>query len=308
MRPVGRNNARPAATSPLRAPPPKTTREFDAYPIRVNSRHPLTNEFHNLRCRHVTLFTAQQVPSSLNRTLDRNLRSTVAIKGIEALKHAHYHRISLPAGSQKATRGILHGTLESYSEPMTKPYRGLVGFDLGTDNTPAPSIPKPAPETVTLRGVAVPLASDVGCAFVTDLSRNKERLFSDQQVCEKYDIQPADWTTIAQNKALRLLVNAEHERRMLNGTAAQEAAARIFTESPEVMGSILRDRQASPRHRIEASKELRATARFDDEKPGADAERVIITINLGNAPEDKLVFDCGVPKQAREAADAEEKW
>src|SRR6516165_6682646 len=92
MRPVGRNNARPAATSPLRAPPPKTTREFDAYPIRVNSRHPLTNEFHNLRCRHVTLCTAQQVPSSLNRTLDRNLRSTVAIKGIEALKHTRHHR------------------------------------------------------------------------------------------------------------------------------------------------------------------------------------------------------------------------
>ena len=95
---------------------------------------------------------------------------------------------------------------------------------------------------------------------------------------------------------------------MLRGTAAQESAAKIFTESPEVMGSILRDNQASPRHRIEASKELRATARFDDEKPGADAERVIITINLGNAPEDKLVFDCGVPKQAKEAADAEKEW
>jgi len=95
---------------------------------------------------------------------------------------------------------------------------------------------------------------------------------------------------------------------MLRGTAAQESAAKIFTESPEVMGSILRDQQASPRHRVEASKELRATARFDDEKPGADTERVIITINLGNAPEDKLVFDCGVPRQNKEVSDAEEKW
>jgi hypothetical protein len=185
----------------------------------------------------------------------------------------------------------------------------IAGFDISEENVATPSIPKPAPETVTLRGVAVALNSDVGSAFITDLARNKERLFSDQQVCEKYDIEPTDWTTIAQNKALRLLVNAEHERRVLLGIATQEAAAKIFTESPEVMGSILRNNLASPRHRIEASKELRATARFDDEKPGADTERVIVTINLGNAPEDKLVFDCGPPKQPKEARDAEkEEW
>ena len=193
---------------------------------------------------------------------------------------------------------------------MTKPYHGLAGFDLGIDDTPAPSPPERTPksrdETITLRGVAVPLNSDVGGAFITDLSRNKERLLSDDRVCEKYDIQPANWTQITQSKAIRLAVNAEHERRMLNGTAAQEAAARIFTESPEVMGAILRDQQANPRHRVEASRELRATARFDDdEKPSADAERFVITINLGNAPEDKLVFDCGVPKHAKEALDAE---
>jgi len=32
-----------------------------------------------------------------------------------------------------------------------------------------------------------------------------------------------------------------------------------------------------------------------------------VTINLGNAPEDKLVFDCGPPKP-KEAADAEREW
>jgi len=30
-----------------------------------------------------------------------------------------------------------------------------------------------------------------------------------------------------------------------------------------------------------------------------------VTINLGNAPEDKLVFDCGPPKQAKKNLDAE---
>jgi len=181
------------------------------------------------------------------------------------------------------------------------------GFDLNEEPANAStSVAKSNDNTVVLRGVSVPLNSDVGGAFVTDLARNKERLFSDQQVCEKYDITPDNWTAITQDKALRLRVNAEHERRMLNGTAAQESAAKIFTEAPEVLGSILRDQQASPRHRIEASKELRATARAGDEKPGDTADRVIITINLG--ADEKLVFDCGPPKQNKEATDVETKW
>src|SRR5215831_9874776 len=185
--------------------------------------------------------------------------------------------------------------------------RRVAGFDVDDRPPPPPitRVTKPV-DAVTLRGVRVPLTSDVGCAFITDLSRNKERLFSDQRVREKYDIAETDWTAITKSKAIRLAVNAEHERRMLNGTAAQESAAKIFTEAPEVLGSILRDNKASPRHRIEASKELRATARAGDEKPGDTADRVIITINLG--ADEKLVFDCGPPKQNKEATDVETKW
>jgi len=190
---------------------------------------------------------------------------------------------------------------------MTTPSSEYVtGFTL--EPSPPERTPKSRDETVILRGVRVPLASDVGYAFVTDCARNRERLFSDEEIREKYDINPDAWDEIAKNKALRLAINSESERRMLNGTAAQEAAAKVFAESPEVMGTILRDQQANPRHRIEASKELRATARFDDEKPGADAEHFTITINLGNAPEDKLVFDCGPPKQPKENPDGERDW
>ena len=188
---------------------------------------------------------------------------------------------------------------------MTTPDTYVTGFTL---DSPPERAPK-RDETVTLRGVRVPLASDVGYAFVTDCARNRERLFSDDQIREKYDISPDAWVEIAKNKSLRLAINSESERRMLNGTAAQESAAKIFTESPGAMGTILRDSQASPRHRIEASKELRATARFDDEKPGADAEHFTITINLG-ADEKPLVVDCGpLPlKQAKENPDGERDW
>jgi hypothetical protein len=195
---------------------------------------------------------------------------------------------------------------------MTTPSDEYVsGFTLVEPSPPerTPKPREPRDETVILRGVRVPLASDVGHAFVTDCARNRERLFSDEQIREKYDISPDAWTEIAKNKSLRLAINSESERRMLNGTTAQEAAAKVFAESPEVMGAILRDQQANPRHRIEASKELRATARFDDEKPGADAEHFTITINLG-ADEKPLVVDCGpLPlKQAKENPDGERDW
>jgi hypothetical protein len=96
---------------------------------------------------------------------------------------------------------------------------------------------------------------------------------------------------------------------MLNGDASRQAAAKIFTEEgPPTLGSVLRDQRASPRHRVDAARELRATARFDDEKPSTDTERFTITINLGNAPEDKIFVDCGPPKQPKENRDAERDW
>src|SRR5262249_12072025 len=191
---------------------------------------------------------------------------------------------------------------------MTAParrYTGVPGFDVGTDEPAPPSIPKPDGKTIILRGVQVPLTSDVGGAFVTDLSRNKERLFSDQQVCEKYDITSDAWTEITQSKAVRLAVNAEHERRMLNGDAAREAAAKQFTKAPEVLGKILENERNSPKHRIDAARELRATASPGADRPGDTADRVIISINLG--ADEKLVFDSGPlpPKKAKENFDAE---
>src|SRR5262249_29440295 len=204
-----------------------------------------------------------------------------------------------------------------YTISMTKPYTGVPGFnvDLRLDDPPPPSnppplqrsfVPKPNTTTVTLRGVSVPLNSDVGQAFVADCCRNRERIFSDARLQEKYSIDPSDWNDIVNNKALRLAISAECDRRMLNGDSAKESAAKIFTEAPEVLGSILRDNKASPRHRIEASKELRATAHSDDEKPGAEKDRVIVTINLGG--DERLVVDCGPPKQSKEVIDAEKEW
>jgi len=145
-----------------------------------------------------------------------------------------------------------------------------------------------ADTSVTLRGVKVPLNSDVGGAFVSDASRNKERLFSDQRLCEKYGLTMDAWAEIVKNPAFRLAVTTEFERRTYNGDAARESAAKLFAEAPAVLGEILNDKQASPKHRIDAYAQLRTTASAGAEKASNDADRFVITINLGG---DKLVFD-----------------
>jgi|SRR6516165_5613345 len=162
---------------------------------------------------------------------------------------------------------------------------------------------------VMLRGVSIPLASDVGGAFIADCSRNRERLVSDNQICEKYGLSLNAWAEIAQNKAVRLAVNAEHERRIRSGVAAQESAAKLFSEAPEVLGTILHDKHASPRHRIEAARELRATANTGAERTGntSDSDRFIITINLGS--DEKLKINKRIapltPDEARENLDVD---
>src|SRR5262249_49656683 len=167
-------------------------------------------------------------------------------------------------------------------------YAGVPGFNISEE--PTTSIAKPD-DAVTLRGIRVPLTSDVGSAFISDCARNRERLFSDDQLQEKYDINPRNWNDIIKNKPLRLAISRECERRMLNGDGAREAAAKQFTKAPAVLGGILEDQAANPRHRIEAAKELRATARIEDEKSTDTTDRFIISINLGN--DEKLVVDAG---------------
>src|SRR5215468_1539214 len=97
---------------------------------------------------------------------------------------------------------------------LPRRYQGVPGFDVGADETPPPTTHVVKPDNaVTLRGVRVPLTSDVGGAFIQDCARNRERIFSDAQLQEKYDIAPSDWTDIIKNKALRLAINSECERR-----------------------------------------------------------------------------------------------
>ena len=149
---------------------------------------------------------------------------------------------------------------------------------------------------IILRGVPVDLDSAVGYAFVCDAVRAAEGLIDDAQLMETYELTAEDLRTLTANRTFARAVQAERNRRVRTGLAARESAAQIFVRAPKVMGKILDDEGASPRHRIEASRELRATAigSGDAERP-TDSERFIIRIDLTAGGGEVHQFDFDKP-------------
>jgi hypothetical protein len=138
-------------------------------------------------------------------------------------------------------------------------------------------------DVIILRGVPVDLDSSVGHQFITDATRAGEGVLTDVDVGDRYEIDDAGWESITKSAAVARAIRSRSAERVRSGQAAQELAAKIHAKAPTVLGDILSDKSASPRHRIESAKELRmtATGTANTENTGNNAEKFIITINLG---------------------------
>jgi hypothetical protein len=137
-------------------------------------------------------------------------------------------------------------------------------------------------EIVKLRSVPIDIDTDLGHAFVVDATRAAEGLITDRELAEKYELSPKDWQDVTKNKALGHAIRAERERRVRDGTAVREAAARALVKGPSILDGIMTNEQSNPRHKIEAFKELRQTASIGDNAERLpESDRFIITINLG---------------------------
>jgi len=133
---------------------------------------------------------------------------------------------------------------------------------------------------VTLRNTPITLDSDVGRQFVVDCVRAGEGLITDRELAEKYELDPPAWIAITNDVELGHAIRAERERRVLNGVAAREAAAKHFVKAPGILDQIMTDAGANPRHKIEAIKELRQTAIRENTERLPESERFIIKIDL----------------------------
>jgi hypothetical protein len=131
---------------------------------------------------------------------------------------------------------------------------------------------------VILRGISVPLDSDVGKEFIIACSRNWEELLTDIDLCERFGLTSEQWQASVTNKPLVRAVQLEHERRVRRGLVAQELAAREFTKAPRILGSIMEDATNNPRHRIDACNSLRQAS--IDPASEAKAQTPTFTIHL----------------------------
>jgi hypothetical protein len=144
---------------------------------------------------------------------------------------------------------------------------------------------EPSGGVVTLCGIEVEIDSHVGAAFVADICRHVEDLMTAEALRTKYGLQDETaWDGLVANEPLQRAIAAAKTRRIHDGSAAREHAQHLFLNTPTVLGEIINDVSMSPRHRVDAIRELRACAAVGAEAEAtAGGERIRININFGTA-------------------------
>jgi len=131
--------------------------------------------------------------------------------------------------------------------------------------------------------------------FIVSLARYAEGQegYSEAAVRKRFRLPDDVWQGLGNDEELVEAIEAEKVRRIRNGATARERAQQLFAKAPDVLGNILNDDSASPRHRIEASKELRTVAANGPEAAPQQEERFQITIILSADERIKIDRDLG---------------
>jgi hypothetical protein len=143
---------------------------------------------------------------------------------------------------------------------------------------------------VVLRGVVVAVNSDVGQAFVIDCVRHIEDLLDANQLRVKYGLTDEEtWQALETNNALQLAIAAMKERRIRDGTAQREKAARHWLTAVDVVNAIVQDPTAPSRARLDGARELRACAVPAAETNTPASDRYVINISFASHKVHKTV-------------------
>jgi hypothetical protein len=126
-----------------------------------------------------------------------------------------------------------------------------------------------------------PLSLEDNHEFISDFARYSEGILDEKFLRRKYRFDNATWEQFGNNDALVERIENEKLRRVRDGSSKRERAQKLVAQAPGVLGDIMLDGNASPKHRIDASKTLDAFAANGPEATAA-ADRFIITINLGS--------------------------
>jgi hypothetical protein len=133
--------------------------------------------------------------------------------------------------------------------------------------------------SVPVRSNTTPLIENF--ELLQDLARYCDGIVTEQNVRKKHRLAESDWEHLGSDEAFIEAIKRCREARVRSGATARERAQKIFTETPDVLGQILKDDEASSRHRIEAAREIRAVAATGPDAQPTTAEHFVIRIDLG---------------------------
>ena len=135
-----------------------------------------------------------------------------------------------------------------------------------------------------------PLDDDAKRDFIVDMARFADGLLDQQAIRKKYRFDDSAWERLGKDDELVEAIEAEKARRIRNGATARERAQVLYARVPTVLGGILDDDHASPRHRIESAKEIRAVAANGPEAaPASDRFQITIILNSDVERYDKSI-------------------
>src|SRR5215510_961660 len=98
--------------------------------------------------------------------------------------------------------------------------------------------------------------------FRSDMARYAEEIYTEKFIRRKYgNLTDNEWLALGESDELVSAIELEKARRIRDGSSAREQAQQLYAQKvPTVLGTILNDTGASPRHRIESARELRMVA------------------------------------------------
>jgi len=129
--------------------------------------------------------------------------------------------------------------------------------------------------------------------LISDCCRYAEGLLPEAAVRKKYRFDDATWERLGKDDALVEAIELEKVRRVRSGAAKREKAQALVVQACDVLGEIMRDAGASPKHRIDASKALDAFADPGPTHAPDSSERFVIRIDLtaGGNKDDVILID-----------------
>jgi hypothetical protein len=134
-------------------------------------------------------------------------------------------------------------------------------------------------EVIGLHGRSNPLEDD---ELIEDLARFADNTLNESAVKARHHLSNEDWAALGENDKLVELVESRKLQRIRGGQTKRERAQIEIVDAPPILGGIMRDSSASPKHKIDSIKALDSLATGGSSEAATAGARFEIFINLGD--------------------------